>query len=253
MRIFFVLTAFASFLIALDVGRAPEAVEANACRLVEMPDPENRLRHAASDAWTEIVLVGVVGDEVDVVLDDDAPNNYRPLRDGEAPDPYGLFQSTVRVDAVLKGSVPGDELVLTGLSPDYQCAQAPRLPEGERVLLLIGKFPNTMGNQNPEDFTWQTNLLGGQAFFAGESAVMADYPARAGDTYLGRPEEVVLEVASIVGASEAETNAAISALSAPIAAEDDRGDQWWVSVVAAVLTVALAAVAIILMHRRTTA
>ena len=246
MRIL-VLSALAASLI---ISTPIQGAGASTCLMRDVPDPTERLMSAARSDFTEIVLIGVVTEQVPVERDPSHPDQYRPLLSASADDVRNLSQSTVRVDAVLKGSVAGKEFVLPGLSEVWQCSSGPLLPEGQRVLLFIGKWPNSIGNPSPDDFTWQTALLGGQVFFTDRAALMADYSAGHGDTYLGGAEDVVSRVALEVGASEEATQAALAALSTPLAVDQDKSDRWWVSVVAGLFTVAACSTAILWMRRR---
>jgi hypothetical protein len=224
-------------------------VHAAACQMVEMRDPNERLDTAINDDdWTRIVLVGVVTEEIPTALDH-VTGHYEPIAEPAINEHTTRFQSTIRVESVLMGDVQGGEFVLSNLSEEWQCSSGPRLPEGQRALLLIGQWPSSTGSNVPG--VWQTHLIGGQVFLTNDEAVMADYQAAwpgTTRTHLGNPRAVVNYVADRVGASGESREAALAAVSAPIA--EPRDDFNWLPMSAGLVVVGAIALGCLFLVRR---
>jgi hypothetical protein len=131
-----------------------------------------------------------------------------------------VYESTVRVAAVLQGTPPR-EITLSQLGfLGAACEGGPRLPEGERVLLVLGK--GTLGHESEGD--WQVRgYEGGKYVLVDGRAENALFPP-------GDLEEVLRRVANVTGASPEQLDAAIAfALGAPapappVEAEPMQGD-----------------------------
>ena len=148
------------------------------------------------------------------------------------------------------GEVQNDDFVLTNLSEEWQCTSGPLLPEGQRALLLIGRWPTSTGPN--ESGIWQTHLIGGQVFISDGQATMADYQSAwpgSTRTDLGSARDVVNYVADRVGASDESREAALAAISAPIPEPGDGFD--WLPMSAGLLIAgALVLVSMVLLRRR---
>ena len=222
---------------AVAFAHADSTAGAMTCRIRSVTDPQERLDSAIDNEWSEIVLVGVVTEELPLTLDPAAPGGYRAASSSDASSGDPVFQSTVKVQAVLKGGPVDEEFVLTGLSEVWQCSSGPLLPEGERVLLFLGRWPVAAGIPVDEQFTWQTNLIGGQVFLTNGRAILTDYQSDNGGTYLGGAEDVVSYVAERLGANEEARAAALAALNAPAPASDS--DFRWLPMTIGLIAVGL--------------
>ena len=187
-----------------------------ACLYAPRPDPWDRLALVAPDA--QLILVGYVTDEYPVVKTRGPGGEFRPLSDPGPSDRPGIYQSKVRVEAVLKGDDPGPELTLNFLSDEWQCVGGPRLFEGTRVLLMLnfGAFETWPGGAS---LHWQTGPTGSPMIFKDGGALLLDYDAFEYKTgrrsqFVGPSDHVLKRVAREAGASEEATKQALAAIGA---------------------------------------
>ena len=122
-----------------------------------------RLRAAVLLA--DLVVIADVVEEipVDYVLVGNQINAVP--RHAQPSDRSGVYQSRVRIQAVLKGSFQGSELALSHLSDEWQCAGGPRMPEGALVLLSLSGSGGS----------YQTGLLGSPVLLLKKGAYLADH------------------------------------------------------------------------------
>ncbi|MCH7812148.1 MAG: hypothetical protein IH958_05915 [Chloroflexi bacterium] len=152
-------------------------------------------RHAAACSLAPTALEGLARGAQVVIVGEVI--NERLVRD--RPNSYNVYESTVRVEAVLKGTVEP----LVTLSPlgslGADCTGGPRLQEGERVLLMFGEF---RGDSFVVGHEWGKYVLAnGEAQVAFQN-IPPEPPIPVG--------EALRTVAAITGASQAELDAALS-------------------------------------------
>jgi hypothetical protein len=139
--------------------------------------------------------------------------------DSSPSDGRGIYQSKVRVEAILKGPDPGPELTLNFLSDEWQCGGGPRIFEGTRVLLMLyhGAYETGPGAAPP---TWYTGPLGSPVVFKDGKALLMDYDAFDYETgrrsqFVGPSDHVLKRIAREAGATEEATRQALVAIDAP--------------------------------------
>ena len=224
MRALLLAALVASIAVTLALtGVAPR--NAYACSLAP-PDKNDPLKYVLEDA--SLVIVGRVVDE----------------RATGGVSGEKAYESRVTPDAVLRGSAPNGDIVLPRLNTlGADCSGGPRLPEGERVLLFLYKTsmfdPQTGRNQQD---VWQIGLVGGKVVIESGAAYVEVFDQR---IRLGETEPAIRDIASRVGASQAQADAAVAAATgaAPVSAEDEDGrliDSTWLYIGAAVLIIVVA-------------
>jgi hypothetical protein len=184
------------------------------CSIDPDPDPMQRLdQHLA--ALPELVVIGTVTDEIPISTEFTTTTTGATVVRTPVLTPYqednGEFQSTVHIEAVLKGDPPASDLVMPDLSNNWYCVGGPRLHKGDRLLLLLDQEPTWTSNGEPRDLIWETGPSGGNIVLTPDRAVLDDHlPGNSSD--LGPSEDVVRHVAATVGASEAQTQSALDTL-----------------------------------------
>src|SRR5687767_9801333 len=100
----------------LGIAR-PGTAHAAGCSMTQIHDPHERLA-AAVERWSDLVVIGIVTDEVRVEPDYSTPNLTDLKRSDEqtTQDEYAIYRSIVRPEAVLKGDPPPGDLELPWLS-----------------------------------------------------------------------------------------------------------------------------------------
>ena len=244
------LAALLASVIALSTSLVIDAKPAFACSMLEIPDPHERLEPRLEE-WSDLIVLGRVVSETPIetaflTSPTGASFIITPL-DKPPSDPEGaVYQSTVHVDAVLKGALSQPDLVLPVLSDVWQCGGGPRLHPGDTVLLLLIEEPTWTSFGEPRDVIWAAGPAGGNVRFEGGQAYLDDYQSELGNE-LGDAIALINYVADRVDASNASRDAALAALSAPIPNESGGFD--WPLLVASLVIVAAAAISLLLLRR----
>ena len=174
----------------------------------------------------------------------------------------GWSESVVRPDAVLRGDVPAQGVVIPFLGQlGADCSGGPHLREGERVLL-----PIYWGRPSYGDGTnaWQLTGIFSKVLIEDGEAILE---SELGRHPLGDIETVIRTYGSAVGAGETQIQAAIAAANASIppgaqdapaappqatAANNSGGTDWtWPIIAVLAVTAALAALIVSGMRTRT--
>jgi hypothetical protein len=197
--------------------REPQPAEASTCSYLSPPNPWDRFTSALTYKLTSLIVVGVVTEEIKVesARNDRGRQVLVPSKDQSlAYDERGHFQSTVRVEAVLKGDPSVGEVVLPYLADEVYCTEGARLHVGQRVLLVlheeIGWYDPQIGGYNA---SWQTGRAGSPILLQDGHAFMADQSADG--RRFGSAEEVIRLVAAASGSSPREESRALASLSRP--------------------------------------
>ena len=185
----------------------PASAGAAVCRYPPV-SPKERVEAIAEDEWPELVLVGIVTQEIRVEPVRNSVGSvsgWVPSKDQSPGD--GTFQSTVRPDAILAGGRPAGDIEIPALRDGADCIGGPRLREGEHVLLFL---KSESGPPGSDDY-WLLSPFGGKVILKDGSAYLHDLMTPDEPQLVGTADDLIRRVATTLGSTPEDRDAALVA------------------------------------------